>query len=141
MSGAAAAAAAAAARRRLEQIRTEEEQMTTYGSEDLNQDWEFKIVRANTPVFRRPSHLHRLLAEEAQAGWIMVEKFDNSRIRFKRPRQARLNDSMLPPGVDPYRVHYGMSPAAFSAVLLMAVLGLSAAVVIVIFFLVNAVVQ
>src|SRR5262245_42236312 len=109
--GAAAAAAAAAARRRLLE---QEEEMTTYGSGDLAQDWEFKIVRANTPAFRSAVHLHRLLEEEARAGWTLVEKFDNSRIRLKRPRQARLNDSALPPGVDPYRVHYGMSPVAFT---------------------------
>jgi hypothetical protein len=119
MSGAAAAsAAAAAARRRREQ---EEEEMTTYGSGDLNQDWEFKIVRANTPVFRRRKHLERLLAREAQAGWVMVEKFDNLRIRFKRPREARMNDVNLPPGVDPYRVHYGLPPTAFALVLMLTI--------------------
>ena len=94
-SGAAAVAAAAAARRAM---LLEEEQMTTYGSDDLAHDWEFKIVRANTGAFRNTASLNRLLQEEARAGWIMLEKFDNSRIRFKRPRQARSNDSTLPPG-------------------------------------------
>jgi len=133
MSGAAAAAAAAAARRRL--LEQEEEEMTTYGQDDLTRDWEFKIVRANRAVFGNPAHLHRLREEEARAGWTMVEKFDNFRIRFKRPLQARMNDSMLPPGVDPYRVHYGMPPAAFAALLIMIVLGLTGGIFILIYFL------
>ena len=135
MSGGAVIAAAAARRRTLQ----EEEQMTAYGADDLSHDWEFKIVRANTPVFRNPTHFNQLLEEEARAGWTMVEKFDNSRIRFKRPLQARLKDSELPPGVDPYRVHYGMSPGTFSALLLVtifAIFGLVGAIVASIVFLV-----
>jgi hypothetical protein len=37
----------------------------------------------------------------------MLEKFDDSRIRFKRPRSARARDVLLPEGVDPYRTQYG----------------------------------
>ena len=94
----------------------------TYAPEDLAQHWEFKIVRANRPVFRNPQTLYRLLAEEARAGWTMVEKFDNSRIRFKRPQEARLHDPSLPPGVDPYRVHYGLPPGLFAALLVVTIL-------------------
>jgi len=118
--GGAAAAAAAAHRRML----TEEEEMTTYSAGDLDGDWEFKIVRGNMNAFSKSSTLNRLLQEEAQAGWTMVEKFDDQRIRFKRPRQARLNDATLPPGVDPYRVQYGMSPLAFTFLIVAVVLGL-----------------
>lgn len=97
-----------------QQMSAEEEEMSNYSPEDLENDWEFKIVRANTGVFGNPQTLSQLLEEEARAGWIMVEKFDNSRIRFKRPRGARQKDSELPAGVDPYRVHYGMSSMAFA---------------------------
>ncbi len=133
---AAGAAAAAAARRRL--LLEEEEEMTTYSRDDLARDWEFKIVRANTPAFRNPAHLERLLAQEAQAGWIMVEKFDNTRIRFKRPREAALKDSMLPPGVDPYRVHYGLPPAAFAVLMVVSILGLIGGIIAFVFLIVNA---
>jgi hypothetical protein len=123
------AVAAAAARRRMVM---EEEEMTTYSADDLHDDWEFKIVRSNTRVFSRSSTLHRLLQEEALAGWTMVEKFDDQRIRFKRPRQASLHDAQLPPGVDPYRVHFGMPPLAFVllmvAVLLVLTMGIMALV-------------
>jgi hypothetical protein len=100
-----ASAAAAAARKRM---LAEEEEMTPYSREDLDNDWEFKIVRSGGwGIFGNPARLNRLLEEEARAGWVMVEKFDNSRIRFKRPRSARVNDANLLPGVDPYRVDYG----------------------------------
>ena len=85
----------------------EEERMATYTREDLEEDWEFKIVRATSPAFRKPEELQKLLREEALAGWTMVEKFDDSRIRFKRPRGAREQDAYLPEGMDPYRTQFG----------------------------------
>jgi hypothetical protein len=104
-SGAATAAAAAAARK----LREEEEDLTTYTPEDLAGDWEFKIVRSVGTPFRNPVKLRRLIEEEAAAGWVLVEKFDDSRVRFKRPLSARERDDMLPPDVDPYRTQYGVS--------------------------------
>lgn len=114
----AGAAAAAAAQ---QQMQDEEEQMTPYSREELENDWEFKIVRANTGVFGRPAIFNRLIEEEARAGWQLVEKFDNSRVRFKRPRSARLRDAVLPPEVDPYRVRYGMAEGPFVGLILLAV--------------------
>jgi hypothetical protein len=97
MSGAAAAAAAAARRRRLLE-QGEEEEMTNYAADALANDWEFKIVRRQHHGVPEPARaLARLLEQEAQAGWTMVEKFDDMRVRFKRPRQARLGDAQLPP--------------------------------------------
>lgn len=126
---AAGAAAAAAAQRAIEE---EEENMTPYSREELADDWEFKIVRANTGVFGKAEVFNQLIEEEARPGWQLVEKFDNSRVRFKRPRSARQRDAQLPEDVDPYRTRYGMSEGAF-AILLMAVifggLGLILAVV------------
>ena len=81
--------------------------MTQYTQDDLSNDWEFKIVRSDTAAFRNPEALNELIEEEAQAGWVMLEKLDDSRIRFKRPRSARARDDFLPQGVDPYRTRYG----------------------------------
>jgi hypothetical protein len=120
MAAAGAAAAAAAAQ---QQMLEEEEQMTPYTRGELDDDWEFKIVRANTGVFGKPATFNKLIEEEARAGWQLVEKFDNSRVRFKRPRSARQRDAGLPPGVDPYRVRYGMSEGAYVAVILTIVIG------------------
>jgi hypothetical protein len=99
-----AAHAAQEARRKQEQ---EEEEMTKYTNEDLEQNWEFKIVRAYFPVFRKPEVFQSLLEEEALAGWELVEKLDDQRIRFKRRKEARRKDAALPPGIDPYRTQYG----------------------------------
>jgi len=97
--------AAAERQRRIQ--REEEEDMTRYTRDELENDWEFKIVRSGSGAFRKPDVLETLIEEEALAGWEMVEKFDNSRVRFKRPKNARKRDSMLPDYVDPYRTQYG----------------------------------
>ncbi len=114
--------AAAERQRRIQ--REEEEDMTRYTRDELDNDWEFKIVRSASGAFRKPEVLETLIEEEALAGWEMVEKFDNSRVRFKRPKTARKRDPMLPDYVDPYRTQYGGSAnrsiALISAVLLIA---------------------
>lgn len=99
-----AATAAAQRRRRLEE--KEEENMTQYNADNLEK-WEFKIVRSDAGAFRSPNVLADLLEEESLAGWEMIEKFDNRRIRFRRPIEARKHDAMLPSGYDPYRTQYG----------------------------------
>ena len=59
---------------RLAQQQQEEEDMAEYAQDDLRKDWEFKIVRSDSAVFRKPEVLNRLLEEEAQAGWVLLEK-------------------------------------------------------------------
>jgi hypothetical protein len=116
--GASGAAAAAARQKMLE----EEEEMTAYSKEDLTDDWEFKIVRSATGAFRNPAALDKLRQDESQAGWVLIEKFDNSRVRFKRPRSARENDSRLPQGMDPYRTAYGMDSVVLAILVVVGVL-------------------
>lgn len=100
-------AAAAAEKRRRQQQEEEEERMTPYSSDELNGEWEFKIVRSESRAFRKPDVFQRLLNEESIAGWQLLEKLDNSRVRFKRPISARKRDNMLPQGLDPYRTQVG----------------------------------
>jgi hypothetical protein len=119
-------AAAAAAKRRRRIRLDEEEDMAKYTQDDLSNDWEFKIVRSESGAFRKPEVLKQLIEEEARAGWVMLEKFDDRRVRFKRPRSARARDTLLPPDVDPYRTRYG-APTAQYAVLASVVIGLVAA--------------
>jgi hypothetical protein len=118
--GGAAAAAAAAHKRRMNE---EEERLTTYNKGDL-EGWEFKIIRANTEYFKKFENVKRVCDEEARAGWEMVEKFDNNRIRFKRPIEKRKSDSLLQ-GVDPYRTQVGIGTGPMVAI----VLGIIAAVI------------
>lgn len=112
-------AAVAAARRRREK---EEEQMSGYNPAEL-EGWEFKIVRSHFGRFGNPEVLSRLVSEESQNGWEMLEKFDNFRIRFKR----RVGGRSLHSGgdIDPYRTQFGTSPVIMPvvAVLVALVLG------------------
>lgn len=111
--------------------REEEEYMTRYTTDDLDDNWEFKIVRSETGAFRRPEIFQSLLQEESVHGWELVEKLDNRRVRFKRPRDARRRDTTLPPGLDPYRSQYGGSTARNAillGVIFMVALGIGAAV-------------
>ena len=97
--------------------------MNEYAQDGSSGDWEFKIVRSDSAAFRNPEVLKKLVEEEARAGWVMLEKFDDGRVRFKRPRSARARDAFLPDGVDPYRTQYG-GYAARRAVLVGVMLGI-----------------
>jgi hypothetical protein len=96
-----AAAAAAASDRREE----EEEEMTPYSSKDLAENWEFKILRSAAGKFRDPVSLQAILQEEGRAGWTLIEKFDDYRVRLKRPAGVPPSAAML--GFDPYRSYVG----------------------------------
>jgi hypothetical protein len=109
--------AAAAKRRRMQQ---EEEEMTPYGSSDVER-YEFKIIRSATGMFKHPEKLHAVLAEEARAGWELVEKFDNGRIRLKRDIQWREKDARLPQ--DAYRITVGIGEGGLVLIILAAVFG------------------
>ncbi|MDH5505680.1 MAG: hypothetical protein OEZ02_00485 [Anaerolineae bacterium] len=116
-------AAHAAAEERKRRRQMEEEEMTSYSPEDIQADWEFKIVRSSTAAFRNQQIFANLLEEEALAGWEMVEKLDDQRVRFKRKRSERRYDDRLPPEVDPYRTQYGSNSNAVVS-LIVLVLGL-----------------
>lgn len=71
--------------------------------------WEFKIVRAKRDLFRDPAVFQKLCQEEELAGWVMLEKLDDRRVRFKRPIAMR---EIIKPDFltfDPYRCSYGSS--------------------------------
>jgi hypothetical protein len=133
-----------------EQQQEEEETLTPYESKDNQRPeahpngslqipkdprlagWEFKIVRAHGDVFHNPHVFKQLCDEEAQSGWVLLEKLDDRRVRFKRPIALReiVNSELLP--IDPYRSHYGSSSnwgtliwaiAFLSAIILPAYLG------------------
>ncbi len=127
MSGAAAGVAAAAAAKKRRMMQEEEESLTTYNSDDLD-GWEFKIVRSATGAFKKRDVVEKLCQEEARAGWEMVEKFDNSRIRFKRRTDRRAQDSHLE--FDPYRISYGMGEGKIVVLILGLVFGVLAAVLV-----------
>ncbi len=91
--------------------------MTAYKREDL-EGWEFKILRSATSQFKSPEKLNQAVAEEAAFGWDLIEKFDNSRLRFKRPTSARTLPA--PSGSDPYRTEFGMSEGRLAAYVILS---------------------
>lgn len=119
--GAAASAAAAAA---VQRMREEEEALTKYTKEDLNEGWEFKIVRSNLAI--KGEKFTRLCEEEAQNGWELVEKFDDTRVRFKRDITHRADDYRA--SIDPYRTKFGLNDGALVGI----VLGVCAVVIAVV---------
>jgi hypothetical protein len=131
MAAAAGAAAAAA-----ERARQEEEEMTPYSKDDLDGGWEFKFLRSATAKFRDPVFLRATLDEESRAGWTVLEKFDDTRIRLKRPTTRRASDANAP--FDPYRTWVGTKPGALAALIILGVLaaiGLMLAVIFTLVFL------
>lgn len=120
MSAGASAAAAAAA----ELMRREEEEMTGYTGKELSEDWEFKILRSNMGAFRKPEKLRAALEEEKRGGWVLVEKFDNNRIRLKRSAGTKVIEGDFTDGYDPYRTQIGASDGKMVAVILGVVFGL-----------------
>ena len=119
--GAAGAVAAAAHQARM---REEEEKLTAYNRDDL-QGWEFKIVRSNTRI--RGEKFRQLCEEEAHSGWELVEKFDDTRVRFKRTVERRSQDQYAQ--IDPYRTQFGLTDAKFVIILLGSIFLFTAAVV------------
>jgi hypothetical protein len=101
---------AAAARAKKQE---EEEEMTPYSAEDSLANWEFKIIRSGTGSFGHPEKLRKALEEEARAGWELLEKFDDNRVRLRRPITARNDDFSL--DFDPYRTWIGVSESGMVA--------------------------
>ncbi len=129
MAGAAAAAAAQEQKRKHE----EEEQLTDYRPADL-EGWEFKIVRSAGKIVG--DRFQQLLAEEAENGWELVEKFDDYRIRFKRRIEER---GKYPGGtVDPYRTTFGLTDSRLAVIIVLASLGIFGVIMLAIILLANS---
>jgi len=82
--------------------------------------WEYKIVRSYTAGFRTPANLRRMLATEAGAGWDLFEKFDDYRVRLRRPVSERARDIEL--GRDAYRTNHGPSQLVLTLLVLVVLL-------------------
>lgn len=70
---------------------------------------EYKIVQSQTPLFASTPKMMEILAEEAKAGWTLLEKEDNYRLKLKRDVASRDNDKNL--DFDAYRSTVGVSSA------------------------------
>ena len=108
-----------AAQRAREQ-QEEEEKMLGYTEKDLAEGWEFKILRSPAGLFGKPDSLQQALADEGRAGWVLLEKLDDYRIRLKRPVSARASDATRLS--DPYATTFG--PAVPRAALILMLVGM-----------------
>jgi len=102
--------AAADAEQAQQLLLQEVEELTHYSDQHLSENWEFKIVRSATGAFRKPEEFAKLLEEEGRFGWVLLEKLDNGRVRFKRRAGSRPRVPLVSQEDDPYRSIYGMSP-------------------------------
>ena len=109
--------------------------MTHYTSKDLSEDWEFKILRSMSSEFRKPERLAAILEQEGKAGWTLVEKLDNCRIRLKRRAECQKDDRSL--DFDPYRSYAGSSQGAVAAIVVGLILAIGFAIFLVTFLLVS----
>ena len=128
----AGAAAAAAAKRRQND---EEEIEVTPMNTDSSGQFEYKIIRSVTKAFRTPAFFQQTLQEEAQAGWQLVEKLDDGRVRLRRSIECRSNDTHLTQ--DPYRTNVGMGEVQLVFVILGSVIGTLLLIGLVVAFLVK----
>ena len=80
--GAAGAHAAQKAEEERRRKREEEEVMTGYRPDELAGNWQFKIVKG---TFKTAEQIDRVVHEQSEHGWVLVEVFDHNRVRFKRP--------------------------------------------------------
>ena len=123
-------AIAARRRRQRQHHEQEEETMNHINMQGHEDQWEFKIIRATTGIFKQRANLAAILEEEALAGWELVELFDNHRIRLKRPISQRRKDPQLPTGMDPYRTQIGITEGALAVVIMGVVLAVGLAVAV-----------
>ena len=68
---------------------------------------EYKVMQAQTPLFSDSKKMHEVLEQEAQAGWRLLEKEDNYKVRLQRDISHRENDENLE--FDAYRSTVGVS--------------------------------
>jgi hypothetical protein len=84
---------------------------TEYGpftpTPELKMELEYKVVQSTTPLFAKLQNIDAIMAEESKAGWQLVEKFDNYKLRLQRDISHRANDKALP--FDAYRTQVGVS--------------------------------
>src|SRR5262249_6635953 len=95
-----------------------EECMSGYSAQDLNGPWQFKIVRG---TFKTAEQIEAVVQEQAESGWVLVEVFDQNRIRFKRSAAEASKDSYREG--NPYAtVSKASGPGCAAAVVLLAAL-------------------
>ncbi|MDO9317480.1 MAG: hypothetical protein Q7V56_04690 [Gammaproteobacteria bacterium] len=82
---------------------------------------EYKIVQSTTPLFAKVQNIEEVMSEESKAGWRLVEKLDNYKMRLQRDISHRASDKGL--SFDPYRTQVGVNNALIYSVTTVVTLG------------------
>lgn len=82
---------------------------------------EFKVVQSTTPFFAKSQNIAVVMAEEEKAGWRLLEKCDNYKLRLQRDISHRANDKDL--SIDPYRTQVGVNNAVVYGITAVLTLG------------------
>ena len=85
---------------------------------------EYKVLTSQTPAFAKQEYIAKIMEQETRAGWQLLEKYDNYKLRLQRDISHRENDKNL--DFDAYNtsvgvssiVTYGVSAAAVIIVVL-----------------------
>lgn len=107
---------AAIAQAQKQQREREEEEVSTPTD---GPEVEYKIIRNSFGAFKDPDKFRAALAEEARCGWQLVEKFDDNRVRLRRPISCRAADAESEQ--DPYRTRVGGGGGTVAAVVILVV--------------------
>jgi len=83
---------------------------------------EYKVIQSQTPLFADTNKMQEVLSEEAKAGWRLLEKQDNYKIRLQREISHRANDASL--GFDAYRTSVGVSSVVTYGVTALLTIGI-----------------
>ena len=89
------------------QKQQEEEEERNPDSDAGLDGWEYKLLHSPRGRFKDPRGLADSLTMESAAGWMMLEKLDDKRLRLKRPVSAADHDFGL--DFDPYRSNSPMT--------------------------------
>lgn len=74
---------------------------------EQSMELEYKVIQAQTPLFADTAKMQEVLDQESRAGWRLLEKQDNYRIKVQRDISHRDNDADL--DFDAYRTTVGVS--------------------------------
>lgn len=93
---------------------TQKQEEDLHNYQEHQKGWEFKILKTGNDEFRQYKLLKTVCEQELESGWILLEKLDDSRLRFRRPVMFRERDHLAK--LDPYRSHYGSQTTNYVAI-------------------------
>lgn len=111
----------AVASKKSREDREEHELIGRLQREDPENRFEYKVLRSYSFAFASEARMQQALREEGRAGWELSAKLDSNRLVLRRKISRRMQDSLLPPELRPYRTEVDSN---MPLMIVMLVLGL-----------------